>query len=902
MEINDQSLQVVAEFLEKTLSPDPNVRRPTEKQLETFSTTANYGLILLMLCNKQELALHLRVSASINFKNFIKKNWRIDEDEVNKIRDEERGKIKANIVELMLTSPDQIQRQLSDAVSIISKEDFPDKWQNLLPDMVEKLKKGDFHIINGVLRTAHSIFKRYRHEFQSNTLWKEIKYVLGVFATPLTELFKTLMDMIGQYSADQNAITIIFNSLVLICKIFRSLNAQDLPAEFEDNMEIWMTYFLSLLVYDNPLLHSSTNEAGLIEQVKSQVCDNISLYAQNYAEDFGDYLQRFVSAVWNLLITTGLEQKYDLLVSNAIQFLTAVAGRPQYKSLFESEDSLKSICEKIIIPNLFLRDVDIEIFEDNPEEYIRKDIERSDADTRRRAASDLVQALLSQFEAQVVTIFNSYVTALLQEYAANPTKNWRQKDVVLYLVTILASRAQTKKHGITKASELIDVVQFYESSVITDLQDPDVNSYPVIKSDAIRYLATFRQQLPREALLSSIQHLVRYLGSNIPVVNTYTAHALERILTVKAPNNKDNMITRADLKPFIEPFLTKMFDLLQPVTGENEYVMKAMMRVCVVVQDDIVPYLGVVLSKLTSLLNAVSKNPSKPHFNHYLFETFGVLIRGVCAADKSHVKGFEENLFPIFTHVITQDITEFIPYSFQLLSLMLELYSNQIPDTYRDLFPFLLMPALWERPGYIPALVRLLQAYIERGSSTVVAEKIHGVLGVFQKLNASKINDHFGFYILNSLIENMPKEIMSNFIKDIFYLLFQRITSSKTTKFVKNMLVFMSLYAYKYSATSLVELVETLQNGMFMMVMDKLFIADLQKVSGNLERKICAVGVTKILTECPMMLSSPVYQKAWGSLLEALVRLFELPEDQTTPEDEHFIDVEDTPGTIICEF
>ena len=81
-------------------------------------------------------------------------------------------------------------------------------------------------------------------------------------------------------------------------------------------------------------------------------------------------------------------------------------------------------------------------------------------------------------------------------------------------------------------------------------------------------------------------------------------------------------------------------------------------------------------------------------------------------------------MFPIFTHILTQDITEFIPYGFQLLSLMLELYTNQIPDTYRELFPFLLMPALWERPGYIPALVRLLQAYIERGSSTVVAEKI----------------------------------------------------------------------------------------------------------------------------------------------------------------------------------
>ena len=51
--------------------------------------------------------------------------------------------------------------QFSDAISIIGREDFPDKWPTLLPEMVEKFNSGDFHIINGVLRTAHSIFKRY---------------------------------------------------------------------------------------------------------------------------------------------------------------------------------------------------------------------------------------------------------------------------------------------------------------------------------------------------------------------------------------------------------------------------------------------------------------------------------------------------------------------------------------------------------------------------------------------------------------------------------------------------------------------------------------------------------------------------------------------------------------------
>lgn len=89
----------------------------------------------------------------------------------------------------MLHSPDSIQKQLSDAVSIIGKYDFPNKWPELIDQMVEKFNTGDFHIINGVLHTAHSLFKRYRYEFKSETLWREIKFVLDKFAKPLTDLF-----------------------------------------------------------------------------------------------------------------------------------------------------------------------------------------------------------------------------------------------------------------------------------------------------------------------------------------------------------------------------------------------------------------------------------------------------------------------------------------------------------------------------------------------------------------------------------------------------------------------------------------------------------------------------------------------------------------------------------------
>lgn len=129
--------------------------------------------------------------------------------------------LSANLTFLLFACP-----QLSDAISIIGREDFPKKWPDLLTEMVNRFRSGDFHIINGVLRTAHSLFKRYRplcndkmfvvnftpnlqsyfllslfstlryrHEFKSNELWSEIKLVLEMFALPLTELFKVCIDV-----------------------------------------------------------------------------------------------------------------------------------------------------------------------------------------------------------------------------------------------------------------------------------------------------------------------------------------------------------------------------------------------------------------------------------------------------------------------------------------------------------------------------------------------------------------------------------------------------------------------------------------------------------------------------------------------------------------------------------
>lgn len=48
-------------------------------------------------------------------------------------------------------------------------------------------------------------------------------------------------------------------------------------------------------------------------------------------------------------------------------------------------------------------------------------------------------------------------------------------------------------------------------------------------------------------------------------------------------------------------------------------------------------------------------------------------------------------------------------------------------------------------------------------------------------------------------------------MRQIFSLLFQRLSSSKTTKFVRSFIVYMCLYAARAGAQSLVQMIDTIQ-------------------------------------------------------------------------------------------
>jgi len=117
------------------------------------------------------------------------------------------------------------------------------------------------------------------------------------------------------------------------------------------------------------------------------------------------------------------------------------------------------------------------------------------------------------------------------------------------------------------------------------------------------------------------------------------------------------------------------------------------------------------------------------------------------------------------------------------------------------------------------------------------------------------------------------REAMNQYLRPVFMLLFQRLTSSKTVKFVKCLLVYFCSFVNKYGAAAFIEMIDTIEPKFMGKVVDRLFIADLQKISGPTDKRICSVGVTRILCEAPQYMLNGDYAVYW--LVFVLIKIFQ---------------------------
>jgi len=647
-------LQQLAAIFQATLASDRATIKGAEEQLKAISKSPGYTLQVLKLIATPGLDASVCLSAAVNFKNIVKYRWVPTDADIygglDPIPDNEKAGIKEILPDLVISAVPLVQAQLNEALTLICACDFPLKWPNLLRELAAKLSAAAaahaFPSIVVILRMASGIFQRYRGQSSSNNkLVAELDHSQQDFLPVLLEASHRLSTALptAQDAGDVASLKHIICSYDLTFQIFHSLSFMGITPLMEEQLPWWMSQLLAILNFNSPLLaESDPDRASVLDAALGSACEAADFFVQQLEEELEPYLGGLATSVWHVLMRVSLNAGQDALAIAAMNFLTSIS-QSVYYSMFKG-DVLRTICESVVIPNLRLRPEDEECFELNPTEFIRRFAQGGDASTRRRSAADLVRSLVERFAAEVAPLFTELVQKELAAFQADPRENWRAKDTAVFVVLALSARGRTEERGATKVAAVVDLDVFFQTQILPELQAPDVNGFPLLKADAIQFLTVFRSVLPKPVLLNALPHLVRLLACPANVVHSYAAIAIERLLALREigggvagvpARGKRAKFEAADIAPILQPMLSSLFAAFRhPDSSENEFLMKAVMRVVGSAGSEIAPLLPLCLQALAGILIEVCRNPKNPGFNHYLFETVAALIRNGAEANR----------------------------------------------------------------------------------------------------------------------------------------------------------------------------------------------------------------------------------------------------------------------------
>ncbi|KZS89199.1 Cse1-domain-containing protein [Sistotremastrum niveocremeum HHB9708] len=945
-------------------SLSPSTQKAAESALKEYSKKSSQFIReLLRLGQDATQEKGVRLSACVYAKNEIKRRWALEEQDENPVDAALRNATHIDLLQAIQTlstpTDKSLRVQVAEAVSFVASVDFPQQWPDLISSLVSALSPNNWLLNLSILETAHSIFHPWRSAIRTDELYSTINLVLSSFLDPFVQLYREVANTLLNQNPT-NPDIVIAQNMVVLTTLFYDLTCQDLPPILEDaHFEFFGNpngWFLRFLLWDPPsLIPPSDAEEGdddptpsIPSQIKTGILEIAELYTNRFAELLStedSTVQSLVQAVWQMIgsdapsssassttlfTPTTPKQKrlskssYDALISQSLKFLSTLIRSPHYSGplFFSNKETIAGLIEGVVIPNVGLREREVEMFEDDPMEYIRVDLApsgsaysapggTSDGGTRRQAAADVIRAFVSASsnagasgegkEGDVTEVVGRWIGRGLEVYNADPNgeDKWKAKDAAIFLFGAVATRGSTAQQGVTSTNALINVVEFFSNHVLQDLQAPQV-PHPILQVDAIRYLYTFRNQLTKEQLLAVLPLLVQHLGSPNYVSYSYAAITIERILFIKKDNRL--LFSQADVHDFANAILSAVLSKIEAAgspqkVAENDYLMKCAMRVIITARQSLTPHFAQILQRLIGILGVISKNPSNPNFDQYLFESIAALIRFITSGNLQTLTVFEEALLQPLMFILQEDIEQYVPYVFQLLSQLLELHipptppptaatnavaqvapSIPVPPLYASILPFLLTPSAWIQKGSIPGLVRLLLAYLSlQPTSMASSGQVASVLAVAQqRLIPSKVNDGWGFELIEGVVLHVHGDQMKPYFRAVLLSLLTRMQTSRTDKYAYSLVRFicyvMALQDDRgYGPNYLIAAIEEIQPQLWMNLLRDVFLPQIPQFLVK-DRKLVVVGLTKLLTQSTLMLQ-PSAQQVWSATFTSLLQL-----------------------------
>ncbi|OQE27929.1 hypothetical protein PENFLA_c005G07235 [Penicillium flavigenum] len=593
--------------IQSTLDANADIRRQAELDLKYAETQPGFVNGLLdILQGEQNNAVQL--SAGVYLKNRITRGWAPVEDSPQRtpIPEAEKPSFRERLIPALASTPPNVRNQLVPLLQKILQNDFPEQWPGFLDLTLQLLSTNDASTVYAGLQCLLAVCRVYR--FKAGEKREEFDKIVEHSFPQLLSIGSKLVDEESLEAAEM---------LRIVVKAFKHAIYFELSPCLQTHQATvdWCTLFLRIVSKTPPAssMADSKEEREMNHWWKCKKWSyanlnrlfirygNPTTITKSSTPDYTPYAKTFIST-FAPEILKGYLTEIDKWVSKT-QWLSNSAL--SYTLVFMEEcvkpkamwDHLKPHMDNLIahfvFPILCQSDEDIELFEDDPSEYLHRKLNfYEEVSAPDVAATNFLVSLTKNRKKQTFSIL-TFVNSVVSKYESAPEdqKQPREKEGALRMIGSLASVILGKKspiadqveyffvrhvfpefrspHGFLRA-RACDTLEKFEQ---LDFKDP--NNLMVIYRNILESMTDSELPVRVEAALA-LQPLIRHdvirtsMQQNIPQIMQQLLKLANEVDVDALANVMEDFVEvfSAELTPFAVALSEQLRDTYMRIVGE----------------------------------------------------------------------------------------------------------------------------------------------------------------------------------------------------------------------------------------------------------------------------------------------------------------------------------------------
>uniref|UniRef100_A0A1I8A6K9 Importin N-terminal domain-containing protein n=1 Tax=Steinernema glaseri TaxID=37863 RepID=A0A1I8A6K9_9BILA len=350
--------------------------------LNEASQMVGFSPMMVHFLMDEHLNPSVRQAAVLYLKNLISQNWTQNDEDTPSfvLPEQDKQIIRQHIVDCIVASPEAIRVQLCTGVQHIMRADFPEQWPSVIDKVVSLLETTDGPSWLGALLVIHRLAKLYEYKRQ-----KEKGPLIAAMQRLLPMMFQRLIALIDDVSQE----SCLLQKLILktfFCLIQFSMNTDMFNI---DSFNHWVEIFRRIIERPVPAEVDQLDDAEKTEtvwwkckkwalKIMNRIFDKYGSPGQTEPHGYTAFATAYLDNHAIPTVHTVLAVLHEKAVGNFVSEQVIYHGLSYLANAVSHSKTWKAIkpyitemTSSLIFPLMRHDDDDEELWDENPEEFIR---------------------------------------------------------------------------------------------------------------------------------------------------------------------------------------------------------------------------------------------------------------------------------------------------------------------------------------------------------------------------------------------------------------------------------------------------------------------------------------------------------------------------------------------------